>query len=158
MPERSGIMKAGNLFIRALVLLTFLTSVPGPLPAARVQAQSTPTEVQAVLNAMTPEERVGQLFLVTLQGTNINSESQIYDLIANHHIGGVVLLAENDNFLGAPDTVSAAHQMINTLQNIEAQTSEGVPTPEIEGTPLPQTAVPPEDKIYVPLFIGISQE
>src|SRR5215211_806222 len=151
-------MKVSHLLLRALLLLTFISSLSGPLPATRVQAQSTSTDVRKVLDAMTPEERVGQLFLVTFQGTNTNSESQIYDLIANHHVGGVVLLAENDNFLGAPDTVSAAHQMINTLQNIEAQTSEVVSTPEAESTPLPQTAVPLEDKIYVPLFIGISQE
>jgi len=99
---------------------------------------------------MTPEERVGQLFLVNFQGTNTGTDSQIYDLIANHHIGGVVLQAENDNFAAAPDTVNGAHQLIRTLQSIEAQGSVATPDPNASG----QT----KNGIYVPLFVGISQE
>ena len=99
--------RSGPLFIRGMMLLTSIASLLGPLPAARAQSPIS-TEVQAVLASMTPEERVGQLFLATFQGTNTNPESQIYDLIANHHIGGVVMLAENDNFLGAPDTIPAS--------------------------------------------------
>src|SRR5215213_11192534 len=120
--KRRGLMKIVNLFARTVLLFAFIASILGPLPVSRAQAQSTSTDVLKVLDAMTPEERVGQLFLVTFQGTNTNSESQIYNLITNHHVGGVVLLAENDNFLGAPDTLSGAHQLIGALQNIEAQT------------------------------------
>jgi beta-N-acetylhexosaminidase len=101
-----------------------------------------------VLAAMTPEERVAQLFLVTFQGTDTHDQTQIYDLIANHHVGGVVLLAANDNFLPEPDTISTAHQMISDLQRIEA---EAAVTPSGDG---PQT----RENTYVPLFIGISQE
>ena len=46
-----------------------------------------------MLANLTPEERVGQLFLVTFQGSTFDENSQIYDLIANHHVGGVILLA-----------------------------------------------------------------
>jgi beta-N-acetylhexosaminidase len=138
--------RSGFSLFRLFLLLTFFASFLGPLPDVRAQS----SKVDAVLNAMTPEERVGQLFLVTFQGTETGQESQIYDLIANHHVGGVVLLADNDNFADAPDTVPAAQQLINALQSIEAQ----VNTP----TPAPEASAPPEDKIYVPLFIGISQE
>jgi beta-N-acetylhexosaminidase len=135
--------------VRLFLLLIILTSLPG---AVHVQAgtQMQASKVQAVLASMTPEERVGQLFLVTFQGTNTNSESQIYDLIANHHVGGVVLLAENDNFLGAPDTIPGAHQLIDSLQSIEARINLA--------TPQPDANVQAGSKIYVPLFIGISQE
>jgi len=95
---------------------------------------------------MSPEERVGQLFLATFRGTNTSSESQIYDLIVNHHIGGVVLLADNDNFVAAPDTVASAHQLINSLQSLEWDT-----------TALGLNGRTPRS-IYVPLFIGTSQE
>ena len=138
-------------YFSALAVLTFLASFLGPLSAVRAQSQVPSSKVQGVLASMTPEERVGQLFLVTFQGTSTDPESQIYDLIANHHVGGVVLLAENDNFLGAPDTIPAAHQLINDLQSIEARVTNAP-------TPAPDSNSKPENKIYVPLFIGTSQE
>jgi beta-N-acetylhexosaminidase len=95
---------------------------------------------------MTPEERVGQLFLVTFQGTDTHDQTRIYDLIANHHAGGVVLLSGNDNFL-PEDTIPSAHRLIGELQTIE---SSATTTSELD----PQSA----DKVYVPLFVGISQE
>ncbi len=108
------------------------------------------SKVQAVLSAMTPEEKIGQLFLVTFQGTNTGTDSQIYDLIANHHIGGVVLQAGNDNFVAEPDTLTGAHQLISSLQAIEAQGNLATPDPNASGQS--------KDSIYVPLFVGISQE
>jgi beta-N-acetylhexosaminidase len=141
--------RSGLTLLHGFLLLTCLLSLVAPWSTARAQS-SIPSKVQAVLASMTPEERVGQLFLVTFQGTQTDSESQIYDLVANHHVGGVLLLAANDNFVGAPDTIPAAHQLINALQSIEAQAS----TP----TAVPESNLQPEDNIYVPLFIGISQE
>jgi beta-N-acetylhexosaminidase len=96
---------------------------------------------------MTPEERVGQLFLVTFQGTETHDQTQIYDLIANHHVGGVVLLAGNDNFLPQPDTIAGAHQLITALQTVESDSANGL-----------ETSTEPDANTYVPLFIGVSQE
>ena len=98
---------------------------------------------------MIPEERVGQLFLVTFQGTDTHDQTQIYDLIANHHVGGVVLQAVNDNFVPQPDTISSAYQLIRSLQTIESDASRAVPS---------DSGASANDKTYVPLFIGISQE
>jgi len=130
---------------RWLALTLFIVSLLGPATEARAQTQPPPTKVQAVLGSMTPEERVGQLFLVTFRGTDTGTESQIYDLIVNHHIGGVVLLAENDNFLGEPDTISAAHQLIAALQTIEWDATDLLSSTSDRNT-------------YVPLFVGISQD
>lgn len=131
-------------FIRCFILLTFTTSFFGPPPAARAQTQTPPSKVQAVIASMTPEERVGQLFLVTFRGTSVAPESQIYDLIVNRHVGGVVLLAENDNFLDAPETVSAAHLLVESLQTLEWEASAS-------------SAAAQNSNTYVPLFVGISQ-
>ena len=84
--------------LRCFVLLTLLASLLGPVVGAHAQTATPPPQVRALLSSMSPEERVGQLFLVTFSGTDISDESQIYDLIANQHVGGVMLLAENDNF------------------------------------------------------------
>src|SRR5690349_24497312 len=98
---------------------------------------------------MPPEERVGQLFLVSFQGTDTHDQTQIYDLIANHHVGGVVLQASNNNFLPQPDTISSAYQLIRGLQTIESEAATVLPS---------APNAPVEEKVYVPLFVGISQE
>ncbi len=131
----------------ALSVLAFVLSLLQPTPAVQAETQLQTSKAQAVLAAMTPEERVGQLFLVTFQGTDAHDQTRIYDLIANHHVGGVVLLAGNDNFLPEPDTISSTHRLINDLQTIE---SSATTQSELDA----QVA----DKVYVPLFIGVSQE
>src|SRR5687767_8800375 len=130
--------------IRWLTLFTVGASLLGPLPAARAQTPIPAAKIQAVLDAMTPEERVGQLFLVTFRGTDTSAESQIRDLISNHHIGGVVLQAGNDNFMAEPDTVKGAHQLINDLQGMEWEATA--------------SSSLPDQNTFVPLFIGVSQE
>ncbi|HSA99247.1 MAG TPA: glycoside hydrolase family 3 N-terminal domain-containing protein, partial [Anaerolineales bacterium] len=132
---------------KTLFVLTFIVSLLQPAPAAQAETQFQTSKAQAVLAAMTPEERVGQLFLVTFQGTETHDQTRIYDLIANHHVGGVVLLSGNDNFMPAPDTIPNAHQLINALQTIE---SDAVTKPKADAQS--------KTNVYVPLFIGISQD
>src|SRR5512144_1392835 len=143
-------MQLRRLFRWLMVLstLTLIVSLLQPTPAAQAEAQLQTSKAQAVLAAMTPEERVGQLFLVTFQGIDTHDQTQIYDLIANHHVGGVVLLAANDNFL-PEDTISSAHQLISALQTVEANATSSPPS---------GSDTQPNDNSYVPLFIGISQE
>src|ERR1051325_627528 len=90
--------RTGLTVFRWFMLLMIIASLLGSLPSARADEQFQNSKAQEVLASMSPEERVGQLFLVTFQGTNTDTTSQIYDLITNHHVGGVVLSAENDNF------------------------------------------------------------
>ena len=136
-------MKNLALF-RWLTLFTVGASLIGPLSAARAQTPVPAAKIQAVLDAMTPEERVGQLFLVTFRGTDTSEESQIRDLISNYHIGGVVLQAGNDNFVAEPDTVAGAHQLINSLQDMEWESTV--------------SSSLPDQNTYIPLFVGVSQE
>lgn len=128
---------------RWLALLIFLASLLGPVVGARAQTPFPSPQAQTLLNSMTPEERVGQLFLVTFSGTDTGEESQIHDLIANRHIGGVILLSNNDNFTAEPETVFSAHQLISDLQTVEWNAA---------------TVDPSQPKAYIPLFVGISQE
>jgi len=116
-----------------------------------VQAQTAtpPANVRLLLKDLSPEERVGQLFLVTFTGSDVGPDSQIYDLITKHHIGGVVLLAANDNFVAAPDTVSETYLLTSSLQNAEWESSF---VPLID----PSTGTQSR-RDYIPLFIGISQ-
>lgn len=91
---------------------------------------------------MTPEEKIGQLFIVTFQGTDISEESQIYDLIVNQNIGGVILQADHDNF--TDNTLEDSRALINQLQTIKWETT--------------QNNTSGNDATYIPLFIGLSQE
>ncbi len=132
-----------------LLLLILLASLLGPAPAARAQTPVPPVYIQNLLADMTPEEKVGQLFLVTFSGTNAGATSQIYDLVVNHHIGGVVLQADNDNFVDAPDTITEAYRLIHDLQQAEWQGAQLANQDSAE-----QQA----RDVYVPLWVGIVQE
>ncbi|MFN3743043.1 MAG: hypothetical protein ACK4VW_10330, partial [Anaerolineales bacterium] len=118
-------------------------------PSQRAQAQ-TPTPlpplfVRQLFNAMTPEERVGQLFLVTFKGDHLEPGTPIYDLITRFHVSGVVLTAANDNFSPPPNTLANARALITALQRLEWESANGL----LEGIPPSQ---------YIPLFIGITQD
>jgi len=133
--------------LTAISVLTSIVSLVKPLSVVEADTRLQTSKAQAVLAAMTPEERVGQLFLVTFQGTDTHDQTQIYDLIVNHHVGGAVLLAGNDNFLPEPDTISGTHQLVNALQTVEAN-AEAAAASGSDTKP----------NTYVPLFVGISQE
>jgi len=135
-----------RLFYVAVVLSLLSVAV---FPA-RAQTLTPPVQVASLINSMSPEERVGQLFLVTFNGTDTSEASQIYNLIVNYHVGGVVLRAANDNFSAAPNTTVDAYALISALQEIE-RTSAGT-----EFLTLP--ANQPKERVYVPLFVGIAQE
>jgi hypothetical protein len=81
------------------------------VPIAVVKAQGDTQNPDALsrarqhLSQLTPEEKVGQLLIVSFTGTDVGDQSQIYDLITHHHIGGVILDAEINNFIGPVDTV-----------------------------------------------------
>ena len=132
--------------VHALFLLSLALSLAGPAPAAAQDGiYSTADEILA---AMTPEERVGQLFLVTFSGIDTGLDAPIYDLVVNQHIGGVVLLAGHDNFVGAPYPVTGAYDLITALQRLEWDSTF---QPPVEATG-------PQTRVYVPLFVGVSQE
>jgi beta-N-acetylhexosaminidase len=134
-----------KLLFRVVLLITILASIIGPVSGARAQTPIPPAKVQAALASMTPEERVGQLFLVTFRGTDTSSQSKIHDLIVNHHVGGVVLLASNENFVGEPDTAAKTHELIADLQSLEWEATISLSPTSDRNT-------------YVPLLVGISQD
>src|SRR5574341_506967 len=88
--------------IHALVLITFLIALIVPAPTMAAPAAQTPApgnpDAARVLAGLTPEERVGQLFIVTFNGAAVDETTPIYELVTQYYIGGVVLSAANDNF------------------------------------------------------------
>lgn len=138
--KKRGFVMKSRRFIHFILAVFLFASMLWRAPAAHAQSQT-----QAILNSMSPQERVGQLFLITFRGTSIAPDSKIYDLIVNRHIGGVVLLAENDNFVDAPGTIPSAYQLTSDLQNLEWEATNSLSPAESTNE-------------YVPLFVGISQD
>jgi len=107
-------------------------------------------KAQELLEEMTPQEKVGQLFLVAFQGREISQESEVYNLIVNHHIGGVILRTENDNFTSL-NTVENIFQLTQSLQQAEW---DGYLVNENDE----EAAADQIPDKYIPLFVAISQE
>ena len=125
-----------------IILIIYLISFLAPLTSAQAQ---TSDPVANLIARLTPEQKVGQLFLVSFNGTAVDEKSEIYDLIANHYVGGVVLTAANDNFIAAPNTVTGAFSLVSALQQTEWDAAR-------------QPKSPSSQHPYIPLFVGISQE
>ena len=107
-------------------------------------------KAETLLASLTPEEKVGQLFLITFNGNDTSAASPIYDLIVNYHVSGVILDRDNDNFLNPDQMPKDCWDLVNNLQLLEYDGSRR----------LPQDTLSPEDQppAYIPLFIGLSQE
>jgi len=152
-PKRLSRNSLGTSLIRLIVILPILLStfsssigLAGPL----AQISSSKERAQVLLDTLTPEERVGQLFLVTFNGTNVDFDSQIYDLIVNHHVGGIILQEENDNFQSPPQTGTSAWQLIRDLQRAEWSASQSNQI-ELETNEEFRPA-------FIPLLVSISQD
>lgn len=137
-------MKFSRFIWRVLCAAALILVSPGVLNA---QAQEM-SKAEAVLQKMSAEEKVGQLFLVTFEGTEVDEESAIHALITQHHIGGLVLTAENNNF-PAEDIAAETQQLISSLQELAWESSSQVISVEDTGRTL--------DQVYVPLLIGLQQ-
>lgn len=127
-----------------VIALALILANPGVLPA-RAQEIS---RAEALLQTMSAEEKVGQLFLVTFEGQEVDEESDIYRLITDYHIGGVVLTAENNNFV-ADETLVSLQQLTRSLQEIAWESSSSVIDIEDTGGTTGQS--------YIPLWIGMQQ-
>ena len=122
----------------------FISAYPVKSAAASQSSNLIPASVLAQLNSLTPEEKVGQLFLITFQGMDTSPTSAIFDLISNYHIGGVILDRDNDNFQNPDQMPFDCWSLARALQSIEYDTSAA--------------ASAAQSAEYVPLFIGLTQE
>ncbi|MFA9489721.1 MAG: glycoside hydrolase family 3 N-terminal domain-containing protein [Anaerolineales bacterium] len=136
--------------MRRLIFLTCtilsILVMPLGMTASAFQEQDLAAQLLA---DMSPEERVGQLFIVPLQGDEIDEEHQIRELIENYHISGIMLLRENDNFAKEPDTLSSIKTLIQELQEIRYLSVSPEETLLFGDV---------EPRAYIPLFVSISQE
>jgi beta-N-acetylhexosaminidase len=138
------------------ILLVFIYLVGLFLPVYSADARALPQtqdptiQAKEMLARMTPEEKVGQLFLVTFKGRETGQNAQITDLITRYHVGGVILRSANDNFTGPDDTIADVYRLTSNLQTIEWESSKSSLL-----DPVSKQNIMPR---YIPLLIGVSQE
>jgi len=130
--------------------LTINLLAPAAAEAAPRRQTVTPSDprVARIVSALTPDERVGQLFVVTFAGPSVDSTSPVFELIAQNHIGGVALLAANDNFA---DTSSFAGQLLSLTRQLQSAAA-GVAPGATAATSTPTPALAQHQ--FIPLFIA----
>ncbi len=150
-------MKRLNRIVNALLtLILVITPLLAAMQISPVEAatnaQNDPkAKAQELLDSLTPEQRVGQLFLVTFNGPEAGAHNTpIYDLIVNHFVGGAILSQANDNIKGYDQTLPTLLSLTRQIQ-MDALTSASQPITDTTTGKLFRPA-------YIPLFIGISQE
>ncbi len=122
-----------------------------PGRAAPLPQPVTPEErAQALLENMTPAERVGQLFLVATSATDLPEDSPLYNLIVRRHIGGLILRQDGFGQANIPETPQALQEFTRRAQGLawRAQFSE-------LADPLSGEHYHPT---FVPLFLAVAQE
>ncbi len=153
------------IFVLALAMLLLTTSSRATSVAAQEAGTGTDTVVETIFNQLTPAERVGQLFVVSFEGRNLSPDSNITRLIQTYRIGGVVISAENSNFV---NNAATAAQVLSLTNELQALTRE-MPQPPNAGDTLSQTSTvtspltttvvnPQESYTPLPLFIAVHQE
>lgn len=130
-----------------MVWVAVLTSVSSGYGQKSEDEGTAGLKAAALLSQLSPEERVGQLFLVTMDGSEILPNSPIVELISDYHIGGVALKRSNNNFTNEENSLIKTQELINQLQAIEGDSSSQF------GNAGNFNSI----ANFMPLFIGIAQ-
>ncbi len=136
-----------NIFMLCTILFSGVSQTTA---LANSQILTSPLSVELQFANLTPEERVGQLFLITFNGSDTSAAAPIFDLIVNYHVGGVVLDRSNENFTDPSQIPADCWTLVNSLQQIEHNSSRD--------SNASNPSYGSKESEYVPLFIGISQE
>ncbi|MEM7343224.1 MAG: glycoside hydrolase family 3 N-terminal domain-containing protein, partial [Chloroflexota bacterium] len=154
---QSYILTTGLLL---LILLMPFSQEPKSVAAQEDTQVDNDAVVETIFNALTPNERIGQLFLVSFDGSDISADSDIAELIQTYRIGGVTLSAETENFINSQSTPSDILTLTNGLQTL-AFTPPALSSSEtISATPIITTTGTVTESSYtsLPLFIATTHE
>jgi beta-N-acetylhexosaminidase len=117
-----------------------------------------------LFDSMTVAERIGQLFLVTYLGSDTGPESDIAELILDYSIGGLVLLATNDNIGDPESTTTIPAQVAEDINQLQRYAIAGptlsddeVASGELEDLGEAASLLEPI-RTSVPLFVATTHE
>ena len=143
--------------VAGLALLLLAAAMLSPSPARGQDQPDVRAQADALFQAMSVPERIGQLFLVTFQGDRAPRNSDVADLILTYHVGGVVLLSDNDNLTGYGDpanTPQQAAELTANLQRLALLGSSNEPDVVPEDDAVPPTPEPVTRNVPLPLLIA----
>ena len=103
------------------------TASPAPQGATPAAGSPASAAVDALMASLTPEQKIGQLFLVSFGGANAKPETDIYRLIREQHVGGVVLLSSNGNFVNNADSPRQVATLTRDLQIVALDGGDRIP-------------------------------
>ncbi|GIK40102.1 MAG: hypothetical protein BroJett011_39350 [Chloroflexota bacterium] len=139
------------------------SSQPAVVEAQETANEPDPIMIETIFAALTPNERVGQLFMVSFRGNQVGLNSAIAELIQRYRVGGVYISAENQNFINYQGTPSQVLALTNSLQTL-AQTPpplvvSGTSSLTATATITPSAPVNGVEKYTpLPLFIAVNHE
>ncbi|MBN1886922.1 MAG: hypothetical protein JW850_02995 [Thermoflexales bacterium] len=108
-------IRAGINFISVIVLLAAM----GGGTAAPLRAQEDPdTFIAKLVEQMSPQAKVGQLFVVTFPGDQAGPGSDIARLVSEYQVGGVVLSTAAGNIVNSGDTIVPLAGLTAALQGL----------------------------------------
>lgn len=159
-----------HTLVLLLSVVFFLNSGRPIVVVAQDSVSDSDPVVETIFNALTPAERVGQLFMVSFNGSDISPESDIAELIQSYRVGGVVISAQNENFSNSENAATQVLNLTNQLQILtqdvsavvinQAITSTVVATGAATGTvtsPVVTDTVN-SSAMPVPLFVAVNHE
>lgn len=92
-------------------------------PSLCAAAQSTDDKVERILAAMSPEQRVGQVFMVDFLGSEVKPDSPIVQLIREYHVGAVYLTWLNGNITDDPGAPTQVAKLTHALQQLACEST-----------------------------------
>jgi beta-N-acetylhexosaminidase len=143
----------GRLWIGLVLLgLLCLSVQPSPLAAQTGSTQAVEPDEEAwlddMLARMTTADKVGQLFLVTFQGSDVSAGSDIARLVQVYRVGGVILSPESENFTTGLTSAEQVLSLTNALQDLAF--SESVPFTITRTLPVTTTLPPQAGELVTP--------
>ena len=132
-------------FFRLFTIFCILFSSVSATSVSAVEDKSDLSNQQSQLASLSPEEKVGQLFLVSFSGSSLDEDSDIFSLVTDYHLGGVILKRENNNFNSYSTVAEDARLLINSIQQTRYESLTSGETGQIRFN-------------YIPLFAGLSHE
>lgn len=138
--------RTGLFIITVTFLISLLITTIGSGEDQSKYSESYQKALQLAAR-LSPKEKVGQLFLITFDGSKIDEESEIYQLISKYYVGGVVLKSENVNFPDSNNSLQNVFDLVSDLQTIARDERNEL------GESLDINLI----NDYIPIIIGISQ-
>ena len=108
-------MQRGLRLILIILVISTLLNAAFPVWA---QEGGEEAFIAGLLPKMSPEAKVGQLFVVGFRGSEVTANSDIADLIRNYQVGGVTLSSENGNIVNDANAPTQVTTLMSQLQNL----------------------------------------